>query len=64
MPVLPLADLTLPARLGGRLAVLADGRIRESGPADRLLTAPSDPVTAELLAAVPTLPTARTTEAS
>ncbi|WP_269855149.1 ABC transporter ATP-binding protein/permease [Streptomyces sp. RPT161] len=52
-------DLTVPARLGGQLAVLADGRIRESGPTDRLLSAPTDPVTAELLAAVPSLPMAR-----
>ncbi|MEV7027394.1 ATP-binding cassette domain-containing protein, partial [Kitasatospora sp. NPDC093558] len=50
-------DLTVPARLGGSLAVLADGRIRESGPAERLLTAPADPLTRELLAAVATLPT-------
>ncbi|KPC62727.1 hypothetical protein ADL29_18355 [Streptomyces chattanoogensis] len=49
-------DLSVPARLGGRLAVLADGRIRESGPARRLLTSPADPVTGELLAAVPRLP--------
>ncbi|GAA1880317.1 ATP-binding cassette domain-containing protein [Streptantibioticus ferralitis] len=52
-------DLTVPARLGGQLAVLADGRIRESGPTDRMLSAPTDPVTAELLAAVPSLPMAR-----
>ncbi len=52
-------DLSVPARLGGQLAVLADGRIRESGPTDRLLSAPTDPVTAELLAAVPSLATPR-----
>ncbi|MFJ7243062.1 ATP-binding cassette domain-containing protein [Kitasatospora sp. NPDC098652] len=49
-------DLTVPARLGGRIAVLADGRIRESGTVDQLLTAPADPLTRELLAAVPALP--------
>lgn len=50
-------DLTVPTRLGGQLAVLADGRIRESGPVQRVLAAPADPVTAELIAAVPKLPT-------
>ncbi|WKX69030.1 ATP-binding cassette domain-containing protein [Streptomyces sp. XD-27] len=49
-------DLSVPARLGGQLAVLGDGRILETGPVDRLLTAPADSVTAGLLAAVPRLP--------
>ncbi len=49
-------DLSVPLRLGGQLAVLADGRIRESGPVQEVLTAPADPVTAELLASVPKLP--------
>ncbi|GAA1943660.1 ATP-binding cassette domain-containing protein [Kitasatospora viridis] len=57
-------DLTVPARLGGRLAVLADGRIREHGPTERLLTNPTHPVTAELLAAVPELPISPTSPTS
>ncbi|MFI9362723.1 ATP-binding cassette domain-containing protein [Kitasatospora sp. NPDC053057] len=56
-------DLSVPARLGGRLAVLADGRIRESGPSERLLTAPADPLTRELLAAIPALPPSAITPA-
>ncbi|MEU6665614.1 ATP-binding cassette domain-containing protein [Streptomyces sp. NPDC046727] len=50
-------DMTVPVRLGGDLLVLADGRIRESGSAERLVAAPSDPVTSRLLAAIPKLPT-------
>ncbi|WP_234327357.1 ATP-binding cassette domain-containing protein [Streptomyces sp. NRRL WC-3742] len=49
-------DLTVPARLGGHLAVLADGTIREAGTVERVLAAPADPVTAALLAAAPGLP--------
>ncbi|WP_234442006.1 ATP-binding cassette domain-containing protein [Streptomyces sp. NRRL S-1448] len=49
-------DMTVPVRLGGDLAVLADGRIRESGPADAVIADPRDLLTAQLLAAVPELP--------
>ncbi|MFF2081287.1 ATP-binding cassette domain-containing protein [Kitasatospora sp. NPDC058162] len=49
-------DLSVPARLGGTLAVLADGTVRESGPVQQVLSAPADPVTARLVAAVPDLP--------
>ncbi|MFF3114599.1 ATP-binding cassette domain-containing protein [Kitasatospora sp. NPDC057904] len=49
-------DLSVPARIGGTLAVLADGTVRESGPVQRVLSAPADPVTARLVAAVPDLP--------
>jgi ABC-type glutathione transport system ATPase component/ABC-type dipeptide/oligopeptide/nickel transport system permease subunit len=52
-------DLGVPARLGGQLAVVADGRIREHGPTARVLAGPRDPVTAELLSAVPALPSVR-----
>ncbi|MFF7230855.1 ATP-binding cassette domain-containing protein [Streptomyces sioyaensis] len=50
-------DMTVPVRLGGDLAVLADGRIRETGRAEAVIAAPRDPVTSELLSAVPVLPT-------
>ncbi|MER6384968.1 ATP-binding cassette domain-containing protein [Streptomyces sp. NPDC001127] len=49
-------DMTVPVRLGGHLAVLADGRIRESGPVERVVTAPADEVTARLLSALPKVP--------
>ncbi|MYT32277.1 MULTISPECIES: ATP-binding cassette domain-containing protein [unclassified Streptomyces] len=49
-------DMTVPVRLGGDLAVLADGRIRESGPVDAVFADPRDPLTSQLLAAVPALP--------
>jgi ABC-type glutathione transport system ATPase component len=49
-------DLTVPARLGGHLAVLSDGRVREHGPVGRVLHAPEHPVTRELIAAVPNPP--------
>ncbi|MCP2309464.1 ABC-type glutathione transport system ATPase component/ABC-type dipeptide/oligopeptide/nickel transport system permease subunit [Kitasatospora paracochleata] len=49
-------DLTVPARLGGRMAVLADGRIKEAGPVGQLLTASADPTTEDLLLGVPGLP--------
>jgi ABC-type glutathione transport system ATPase component len=50
-------DMTVPVRLGGDLAVLADGRIRESGPVEHVVADPSDQVTAQLLSAIPQLPT-------
>ncbi|MFI9645165.1 ATP-binding cassette domain-containing protein [Streptomyces sp. NPDC052040] len=49
-------DMTVPVRLGGHLAVLADGHIRESGPVERVVAAPSDEVTARLLSAIPKVP--------
>ncbi|MBV6697783.1 ATP-binding cassette domain-containing protein [Kitasatospora aureofaciens] len=49
-------DLTVPARLGGRIAVLADGTVRETGEVADVLAHPADPVTAQLLTAVPALP--------
>ncbi|RKE23078.1 ABC transporter ATP-binding protein [Streptomyces sp. TLI_171] len=50
-------DLAVVRQVSHRIAVLHRGRIVESGPADRVITAPEHPYTAELLAAVPTLPT-------
>ncbi|WP_260459772.1 ATP-binding cassette domain-containing protein [Streptomyces sp. WAC04114] len=55
-------DMTVPVRLGGELAVLADGAIREAGPVERVIAAPSDPVTVQLLTAVPQLPSSTTYE--
>nr|WP_280641055.1 ATP-binding cassette domain-containing protein [Streptomyces afghaniensis] len=46
-------DLSVAARLGGRVAVLHDGRIRETGPASRLLSRPEHDVTRALVAAMP-----------
>ncbi|MDQ1021164.1 ABC transporter ATP-binding protein/permease [Streptomyces afghaniensis] len=46
-------DLSVAARLGGRVAVLHDGRIRETGPASRLLSRPAHDVTRALVAAMP-----------
>jgi ABC-type glutathione transport system ATPase component/ABC-type dipeptide/oligopeptide/nickel transport system permease subunit len=46
-------DLSVAARLGGRVAVLHDGRIRETGPASRLLSRPGHEVTRALVAAMP-----------
>ncbi|GAB2971419.1 hypothetical protein GCM10023080_039070 [Streptomyces pseudoechinosporeus] len=46
-------DLSVAARLGGRVAVLHDGRIREAGPASRVLTRPEHDVTRALVAAMP-----------
>ncbi|WP_051732915.1 dipeptide ABC transporter ATP-binding protein [Kitasatospora phosalacinea] len=50
-------DLAVVRQVSHRIAVLHRGRIVESGPADRVVTAPEHPYTAELLAAVPSLPT-------
>ncbi|WP_035869546.1 dipeptide ABC transporter ATP-binding protein [Kitasatospora cheerisanensis] len=50
-------DLAVVRQVSHRIAVLHQGRIVESGPADRVVTAPEHPYTASLLAAVPTLPT-------
>ncbi|MGW7444930.1 dipeptide ABC transporter ATP-binding protein [Kitasatospora sp. NPDC054795] len=46
-------DLAVVARLADRIAVMKDGRIVESGPADRVLGAPEHPYTRMLLAAAP-----------
>jgi ABC-type glutathione transport system ATPase component/ABC-type dipeptide/oligopeptide/nickel transport system permease subunit len=53
-------DMTVPVRLGGDLAVLAGGRFRETGPVDRVIASPQDPVTARLLTALPKLPSPST----
>ncbi|MFC8447852.1 dipeptide ABC transporter ATP-binding protein [Kitasatospora sp. NPDC057223] len=49
-------DLAVVARLADRIAVMRDGRIVESGPAQQVLTAPAHPYTAMLLDAAPGLP--------
>lgn len=46
-------DLSVAARLGGRVAVLHDGRIRETGPAAHVLSRPEHDVTRALVAAMP-----------
>ncbi|MFL0411490.1 ATP-binding cassette domain-containing protein [Microbacterium paludicola] len=46
-------DLTAVARIADRIAVLAEGRVVEQGPADRLLAAPAHEATRALLAAAP-----------
>ncbi|MFE7529619.1 dipeptide ABC transporter ATP-binding protein [Kitasatospora sp. NPDC057542] len=46
-------DLAVVARLADRIAVMKDGRIVESGPAERVLGAPEHPYTRMLLAAAP-----------
>ncbi|MFE9424786.1 ABC transporter ATP-binding protein [Kitasatospora sp. NPDC006697] len=48
-------DLAVVRQVSHRIAVMRGGRIVETGPADRVATAPEHPYTAELLAAVPRL---------
>ncbi|MFI8457159.1 ABC transporter ATP-binding protein [Kitasatospora sp. NPDC085464] len=57
-------DLAVVRRVSHRIAVMHRGRIVETGPADRVVTAPEHPYTAELLAAVPRLEPARATTRS
>ncbi|MFP3713821.1 dipeptide ABC transporter ATP-binding protein [Puerhibacterium sp. TATVAM-FAB25] len=52
-------DLGVVGHLADRVLVMKDGRVVESGAAERLLTAPHHPYTRELVAAVPALEPAR-----
>lgn len=49
-------DISAIAKLSARTAVLADGRIVESGPTSQLLSHPGHPATQALIQAVPQLP--------
>ena len=48
-------DIALAAEISDHVAVMYDGLVRESGPADAVFTEPEDPYTARLLASIPTL---------
>ncbi|MCX4747235.1 ABC transporter ATP-binding protein [Kitasatospora sp. NBC_01287] len=49
-------DLAVVRRISHRIAVLHQGRVVETGPADQVLADPQDPYTRTLLAAAPRLP--------
>ena len=51
-------DLGVVANIADRVLVLEHGLVREAGPVDRVLQAPAEPYTQELIAAVPELPVA------
>jgi peptide/nickel transport system ATP-binding protein len=52
-------DLAVVGQVASRVAVMRSGEVIETGPAQRILTAPDNPYTRSLLAAVPTLQTDR-----
>jgi peptide/nickel transport system ATP-binding protein len=52
-------DLAVVGQVASRVAVMRAGQVVETGPCQRLLTAPTHPYTQSLLAAVPTLRTDR-----
>jgi peptide/nickel transport system ATP-binding protein len=52
-------DLAVVGQVASRVAVMRSGEIVETGPSQRILTAPDHPYTRSLLAAVPTLTTDR-----
>jgi len=52
-------DLAVVGQVASRVAVMRSGEVVETGPAQKILTAPNHPYTRSLLAAVPTLQTDR-----
>ena len=52
-------DLAVVGQVASRVAVMRSGEVVETGPTQRILTAPEHPYTRSLLAAVPTLATDR-----
>jgi peptide/nickel transport system ATP-binding protein len=52
-------DLAVVGQVASRVAVMRSGKVVETGPTTRLLTAPAHPYTRSLLAAVPSLRTDR-----